>query len=54
MLNTMIAILVEKLILTEEEGRALVEKLKYATLPGDYGTSRAQVKKFFDQITKGK
>jgi hypothetical protein len=52
MLNTLIAILMEKGILDEEDGLALVEKLKYATLPSDFASARTQIKKVFAQIEK--
>jgi hypothetical protein len=52
MLNMMIAILMEKGILDEEDGLALIEKLKYATMPGDFASSHAMIKKVFAQIEK--
>lgn len=52
MLNVLIAILMEKGILDEADGLELVEKLKYATLPGDFPSAHAMVKKVFAQIDK--
>lgn len=52
MLNILIAILLEKGILDEGDALALVEKLKYATLPGDFPSAHALIKKAFAQIEK--
>jgi hypothetical protein len=52
MLNAIVSILVEKDLLSEEDGEALVEKIKYAMLPGDYTSSRALIKRFFAEIEK--
>lgn len=54
MLNAFIAILVEKEVLELEEGKALVEKLKFSTLPGDFHSSQVLIKKLFMQIEKEK
>lgn len=54
MLNTFIAILIEKDILTPEEGKSLAEKVSVATLPSDFDAAHKQVKKFFEAIAKGK
>jgi len=45
MLNAIVAILVEKGVLEEDEGKELVEKLKTSTLPGDWTSSRVMIKK---------
>ena len=52
MLNALISILVEKELLSEDDGAALVEKVQFAMLPGDYPSSRALIKKFFAEIEK--
>jgi hypothetical protein len=52
MLNALISILVEKGILGESEGEALVEKIQFAMLPGDYKSSREMIKRFFVEIEK--
>ena len=49
-----ISVLVEKLILTEAEGEALAEKMRFATRPSDYRTSRVLMKKLFEEIEKEK
>lgn len=54
MLNTFIAILIEKEILSEAEGRALAEKVGVATLPSDFDAAWKQVKKFMAEIAKGR
>lgn len=50
MLNIWIAVLVEKGVLDEEEGKLLVEKLRVSTLPGDYASARQLAKKLFALI----
>jgi hypothetical protein len=50
MINSFIAILVHKEILTKAEGEALAKKLNEATLPSDFGTALKQVEKFFRTI----
>lgn len=50
MFNVVIALLVEKLILTEKEGIELAEKLSTAMLPSDYKQSQKLVKKIIDKI----
>lgn len=54
MINTFIALLVEFSELTEQEGEALAEKLRLATLPGDYRSAQRQVKQLLDDVRKGK
>jgi hypothetical protein len=54
MLNTIIALLIEKDLMTEAEGRALADKLRLATLPADFSSAAQQVKKFLDEIEKGR
>jgi hypothetical protein len=50
MINSFIAILIEKKVLTQAEGEAIAKKLQNATLPYDFPSSHAQIKKFFKQI----
>lgn len=52
MLNVIIALLVEKGFMDEADGLALVDKLKYATMPGDFASAHTMVKKFLAQIEK--
>lgn len=52
MINTFIAILVHKEVLTKEEGEALANKIRNATLPGDFGSAVSQVEKFFKTIAR--
>ena len=52
MLNMFIALLLEKGILTEHEAEGLVENLKYATLPGDFGSARQSMKKILAKIER--
>jgi hypothetical protein len=51
-LNVIIAILIEKKVLKEDEGIALVDKLKYSTMPGDFPSADAMIKKAFGQIKR--
>jgi transcriptional regulator CtsR len=50
MINTVIALLVEKNLMTKEEGESLAKKLRDATLPSDFNLAHAQVKKFLKSI----
>lgn len=54
MLNTLIALLVEKELLTEAEGETMATKISTATLPADYATAARQVRKFLNDIEQGK
>lgn len=54
MLNTLIALLVTKELLTENEGKELATKIATATLPADYDTAMRQVRKFLDDIEQGR
>lgn len=53
MINAFIAILVEKGLFTEAEGENLAQKIREATLPGDFKTSLRQVKGWLELIEKG-
>lgn len=53
MINTFIALLVALGDLTPEKGEALAEKLRLATLPGDYVSAQRQVRQFLDEVEKG-
>ena len=50
MINTFISILVEKKVLTVEEGEAIAKKIANATLPSDFKTAHAQVKRFLTEL----
>lgn len=52
MINTFIALLIEKGIVSEEEGKAFAEKMKNSMLPADFNSAHAQVKKFLAAIAK--
>lgn len=52
MLNMMIALLLEKEIITEHEALGLVEELKYATLPGDFPSAQKSMKKMLAKIER--
>ena len=54
MLNMVIALLLEKDIIDETEAEGLIEKLKYATMPGDFASARAFMKKILAQIERGR
>lgn len=53
MINTVIALLVEKGFFTEAEGEAFAEKMRFATLPADYKSAHAQVKAWLEEVEKG-
>lgn len=53
MINIFIALFVEKGLLSEAEGEALAEKVRMATLPGDYGTASKLLKKMLAEVEKG-
>lgn len=48
--NIFIALLVEKLILTEKEGKALADKIGTAMLPSDYREAQKLLKKILNKI----
>lgn len=54
MINTIIALLAVQGIITEEEGEALAEKIRLATLPGDFKSALRQVKTFLDEVRQGR
>lgn len=54
MINIFIALFVEKGLLTESEGEALAEKIRFATLPADYGTASKLMKKMLSDIERGR
>ena len=54
MLNMIIALLLEKELLSEYEAEELVENLKYATMPGDFPSARAAMKKIMAKIERGR
>lgn len=53
MINVFIALLVELEVLPENRGEAIAEKLRYATLPGDYPSAVRLVKKLLEEVEKG-
>jgi hypothetical protein len=53
MINTIIAILVEKGFFTEAEGEALADKVRNGTLPADYKSAARQVKAWLEEVEKG-
>lgn len=54
MINTFVALLVVQGVVEERDGEALAEKLRNATLPGDYGSALRQVKQFLEEIKQGR
>lgn len=52
MLNMIMAILIEREVVTETEGKALVDKILHSTLPADFASSQKLLKKFLIQIEK--
>lgn len=54
MINTFVALLIEKGILGKEEGEAFAEKMRNATLPADFSSAHSQVKEFLAAIAKGR
>ena len=53
MINTIIALLVEKGFFTEVEGEALAKKVREGTLPADYPSAARQVKAWLEEVEKG-
>lgn len=54
MINTIIALLVEVKLLTDEEGEEMATKIRQGTLPQDYTSSHRQVQKWLDEIRNKK
>ena len=50
MLNILIALMVEKLILTQKEGEALAKKLGESILPSDFKESQQFLKKIIAKL----
>lgn len=50
MFNIFLALLVEKLIITEKEGKELAEKLGTSMLPSDYKEAQKVLKKILLKI----
>lgn len=53
MINVIVALFVEKGLLTEVEGEALAKKWKDGTLPSDYASAAKQVKVWLEEAEKG-
>lgn len=53
MINTIIALLVEKGFFTEAEGESLANKIREGTLPADYRSAARQVKAWLAEVEKG-
>lgn len=50
MFNILIALLVEKLVITEKEGKALAEQLGTAMLPSDFREAQRLIKKILAKL----
>lgn len=50
MVNIFIALLVEKLILTEKEGKELAEKLGSSMLPSDFKEAQKVLRKILQKV----
>ena len=50
MINLFIAILVEKLILTQKEGEALAEKFSASMLPSNFKEMQRMIKKVLQKL----
>lgn len=53
MINTIIALLVEKGLFTEIEGEAFAKRVREGTLPADYRSAARQVKQWLEEVEKG-
>jgi hypothetical protein len=52
-INVFIALFVEKGLLSPNEGEALSEKIRFATLPGDYRSAAKLLQKLLAEVEKG-
>lgn len=52
MQNAFMAILVELKLISEEDAKELIEKLKFSMLPGDFESSLELIRRFFNEIER--